>query len=176
MNETIIQNSLKYLDKNNDRNKKLFKNVKYIKFSDNNVDIEHSKISMLDKDNNVILTSKYEIIGFYTPEYKMWNWAWSIPWLSKNKTYISRKILNYAFDLTTNINLKTELTTSRFRINNPIQLDIYSAIPSYLSKTPIIYKLIRNEDNFYKQKFEVIQEKDIDKYTDIQIHYLFILQ
>ena len=29
----------------------------------------------------------------------MWNWAWAIPWLPKNSTFLSRRILDYAFDI-----------------------------------------------------------------------------
>ena len=174
MDYSIIQNSLEYFDKNNEKYKNILKKAHNVKIVSSINDIEHSKIYIYDKNNNEIISSRYEIIGFYAPQYKMWNWAWAMPWLSKNSTYISRKILNYAFDIL-NINLKIELTTSRFRINNPIQLEIYSAIPSYLSKNPFIFKLIRNENNFDTEEFELIKEKDINNYENIQIQYLFIL-
>jgi len=76
----------------------------------------------------------------------MWFWGWAVSAFRKNLTIISRKILTYAFDLDPsvflNLQLKTELVTSRFIITNPIQLDIHVALASYLSKSPLIYKYI----------------------------------
>jgi hypothetical protein len=69
-----------------------------------------------------------------------------VPYLSKNSTYTSRKILNYGLDLGPNQEyLKSELITSRFRITNPIQLDIHTAISSYLSQIPTIFQISKLE-------------------------------
>ena len=73
-----------------------------------------------------------------------------------------RKILNYGVELEpTNNFLKTELITSRFRVTNKIQLDIYSAIVSYLSKKPRVIKI----KIFNNTRFVVLE--DSETLTDV---------
>jgi hypothetical protein len=110
--------------------------------------------------------------------------------MKKKNTTILRKILNYGIELEpTNNFLKTELITSRFRVTNKIQLDIYSAIVSYLSKKPRIIriKLFNNikltEDINDKKKSILIDvteplldknKKSEDQYRYTE-YYLFLL-
>jgi len=160
---SIIPTSLEYYDKNMQKYKSLLRKIKGHKLETTPFDMEKNKIILYGKDNEIILKTEYEIIGFYNNPYKMWSWAWSVPWFKKNSTYISRKILFYGLDLdsTEDLFLKTELLTSRFQITDVVQLELHIAIASYLAKKPLIYN--------YKHHFDT---KDPENYT---IYYLFLL-
>ena len=103
-----------------------------------------------------------------------------------------RNILNYGLNLdpiTENTFLKTELITSRFRINDPVQLDVHIAISSYLSKVPFIFKhIIHEKDPFEYLSYSVderllLQDTKLFEYNEIllqtdedyRIDYIFIL-
>lgn len=171
----LILNSLEFYDKNNQRFDRHFNRVKYISFKRSDKDIEHSKMLFYDKNKKQIFESRYEVIGVYNNYGNIWTWAWSIPYLKKNTTYISRKILNYGLDIvpaSSDKFLKTELITSRFRISDLIQLDIHAGIAAYLSKIPAIYKVVVDPDlpeELYKTK-SVTNMGDND-----QIYYYFLL-
>ena len=132
--ETLVPKALEYYDKTRESYKDLFNKVKDYKLNISAYDMERNKIIFLDEDGKELLTSEYEVAGIYSNLYKIWVWAWSVPSFKKNLQYISRKILNYGLELDTSYFLKTELITSRFRITDPIQLDIHVAIAAYLSK------------------------------------------
>lgn len=137
----LVTDSLEYYDKNAELNSKIYKNIKYVRFQSTDKDNEHNKISVYRSDKSKLFESRYEILGVYNAQAMVWTWAWSIPNYTKNLTNISRKIVLYGMDVSPeNLFLKTELITSRFRISNPVQLDIHMAISSYLSKKPSIYK------------------------------------
>lgn len=137
----LISDSLEYYDSNTEKYNHFFKKVKYVKFIDAIKDMDHNIILLYDHDKNELLKSRYEIIGVYNAKSKTWTWAWSIPRFRKNTTHIARKIINYGMDLDPEFRfLKTELITSRFRITNPIQLDIHVAIASYLSRQYVVFK------------------------------------
>lgn len=174
---TIISNALQYFDKNNEKYKHLFTDVKYLIFEASDKDMTHPKIYLLDKNRKNLFESRYEIIGIYSNKYNIWNWAWSIPWLPKSSTYISRKILDYGFNLTyTKIFLKAELITSRFSITDPIQLELHTALSSYLSKNPVVYKVVLpDKDSFSEDAAVVMDDDDIAKEESSQIYYLFLL-
>lgn len=166
--ETLIATALEYYDSYNEKYRGLFKKVKNTKIELTPYDMERNKIKLLDKDNEELLTSKYEVVGVYSNEYKMWSWAWSVPKFKKNNTYISRKILYYGLDLDPESSLKSELITSRFLISNPIQIELHLAIASYLAKK-IIYKYVyypdeKNQpDNFIVNYIFLL---DVDTETD----------
>ncbi len=142
MDDNIIQTAFSYYDKNNEKYELKFMNVQYVDFKKNKNDNERSSINMYDEDNKLLFTYKYELIGVYYGITNTWSWGWSLSNFKKNTIYTSRKILEYGLDLDNdNVFLKTELVTSRFKISNPIQLELHLAIASYLSKTPLIYKL-----------------------------------
>src|SRR3972149_7784648 len=102
MSNNIITDSLEYYDKNTEKYEYLFKNVKYIVTQFNDTDTEHSSFHMFDANNSEIFRSRIETIGVYDNALKIWTWAWSIPDLPKNATYISRKMLFYGLDLEPN--------------------------------------------------------------------------
>lgn len=182
MSSNIIVNSLSYYDKNTDKYKYIFEDVKYISFQKQDKkkgDMIRNQIYFYDKHKNKIHTSRYEVIGIYENQTKSWIWGWANPKFEKNTTYISRQILNYGLDIEDNSFLKAELITSRFRISNPVQLDIHSAIASYISKNPIVYRYIFNPNKPIQLDAkgensiaEITSEYESDEYTG---YYLFIL-
>jgi len=84
--------------------------------------------------------------------------------------------------------LKSELITSRFKINNSIQLDIHASIASYLSKKPMIFKMKQFKNKEIKNNLINIKYPDYSKKiltSDIDVneqstedyieYYLFLL-
>jgi hypothetical protein len=138
---TLVRDSLEYYDKYYELYKKKFDRVTYLKIVKNNNDHVQDEIHFFDEDKKLLFKSRYEFIGIHEPQLHVWSWAWSIPYLSKKSTSIIRKILNYGTELEPTAHfLKSELITSRFKINHSIQLDIHSGIAAYLAKKPVIYK------------------------------------
>ncbi len=176
----IIINSLNYYDTNYEKYDKLIESIVYIKFIRKNNDLEHNVLIFYDKNKKEIFQSKYEIIGIYNKSYNLWVWAWAMPKLKKNLSYISRKILTYGLDLDYDKNyIKSELITSRFKITNQTQLDIHISIASYLAKIPMIYKFVSNpyntEDPNSDNMIKIIDENN-EFDTDLNVnYYLFIL-
>jgi len=170
-NTAVITNSLEFFDKNNEIYKDLYKHVKYIKVKPSENDIDPYIIMFYDQDKNIIFQSRYEVLGLYVMETGTWEWAWTIPRLNKNQTTISRRIWMYGstLDITDSF-LKTELITSRFRITNPIQIEIHISIASYLSKIPLIYRYYSYENPKFEEGLRI---ETNDKY--ISVYYLFLL-
>jgi len=176
----IVVNALAYYDKNTEKFEPMFKDAVYVLFpkDDSKGDIARRKILFMDKNKQELFKSNYEIIGIYENTTKTWTWAWSIPKLKKNVTYISRKILDYGLNIdidesnVTNAFLKAELITGRFRISNQIQLDLHMGIASYLSHNPIVYKFV-----FYPEESTetFVKIRDEDPSKAYSAYYLFIL-
>ena len=171
-----VANSLQYYDENIEKYGPFLKKAKYMKlFVGNNNEPDY--LQLYDAKKNKIVSSKYEVIGSFNNISHTWTWAWSLPHLKKSTISISKKIINYGIDLgPESLFLKTELITSRFRITNPIQLDIHIALASYLSKQKVVFK--------YKAYLEPIV--DDDNMLDLQnepsespdyyvIYYMFLL-
>ncbi|VVU94708.1 hypothetical protein CPAV1605_433 [seawater metagenome] len=163
----LIPTSLEYYDKNNEKYSSFFNNITNSKTIQNNSDMERNRILFYGKDNEIILESQYEFIGFYYKKYNLWCWGWASPILKKNETFIIRKLLNYALeiDLTLKENeqfkfIKTVLINSRSRITDELQLDIHIALASYLSKKKMVYK----------RKYQLTSDP-----TNYIEYYLFIL-
>lgn len=173
----LIPDSLEYYDTNTEKYADVFKRVRYVKFIDVMKDMDHNVIHMYDVNKKELLHSRYEIIGVYNNKSKTWTWAWSIPRFRKNTTHIARKIINYGMDLDPESRfLKTELITSRFRITNPIQLDIHVAIASYLSKKYIVYKYV-SYINFTADVDGLVDITNIprDNTDEFSIYFMFLL-
>lgn len=137
----LVRDALEYFDRNNEKSIEKFKHVRYVTFKLSQNDSDRNEISFLDKKYNLIFKSKYETLGIYINPTNTWVWAWAIPSYKKNEITISKKMVNYGIDLDPDFQfLKTELITSRFFINDPIQLDIHVSIASYLTKQPYIFK------------------------------------
>jgi hypothetical protein len=184
----MLKEALEYFDTNQYKLVDINNKIRYIEFIESDKDFEHNEIVLYDEDFNKINISKYEYIGTYDSTTSIWSWAWSIPTMKKKNTTIIRKILNYGVELEpTNNFLKTELITSRFRVTNKIQLDIYSAIVSYLSKKPSIIKIkifnntkiINHKDEKHnlidvKEPYIYKDEKPENQYRYTE-YYLFLL-
>jgi hypothetical protein len=171
MDTNLVSNSLEYFDINKSKYEIVFKNVYGIDFIISSNDVEPNYILFLDKNNGELFRSRYEIIGVYYEDYKLWTWGWAMPNLNKNITRIIRKLLNYGIDLESSENyLKSELITSRFTINNPIQLEIHLALSMYLTKYPCIYSIdITTNDKIFTND---IQNSDTKSNT---LCYIYIL-
>lgn len=159
----IISQSLEYFDKNMVSNKDFLDKIHFIniiKSKDTGYN-NYNYIEFYDQDKELLKKSRYEILGSYDSYGKIWVWGWSIPLVSKNTVQTAKKIFNYGFDIENNILLKSELITSRFRIYNPIQLDMHVAIGSYLSKKELIFT--------YKIYDPKLNSKNIEKKDDIDL-------
>lgn len=174
-NIALVTDALIYYDNNSEKYKDYFKNVRYIKYVKSESDMDQNSINMYDDNKELIIKSRYEVIGLYNSDSSTWAWAWSIPYFRKNNTNIVRKILKYGTELDPQYeSLKTELSTSRFKIADPIQLDIHVAIAAYIAKKPLVY-----QQYAYRNILSVI---DSDGYVDTKIkseeytiYYIFLL-
>jgi len=179
----IVRNSLEYLDNNKSKYKSYLNKIKYYSLEFLYGDLERHKIIFYDKNKNKLFETEYEIIGVYNNFAKTWAWSWSIANFSKNEVYLARKILMYGLDIVPDkdtIFLKSELITSRFRISNPIQLDIHVGLASYLSKIPFIFKLYiptNLNENLEGNLYPILTDDDFSFFdnTNFQIYYLFLL-
>jgi len=152
MDKTTIELALEYYDVIHDKFEPLFAKVVSRKNNIFYADSERNNITYYDADGNALLTSEYEILGIYNNTKKIWTWGWAEPSTKKNEIFISRKILNYGFDVDIDdLNmLKSELITSRFSVSNKIQIEIHIALGVYLSKK-VVYKYIE-EDSAHTNK------------------------
>ena len=177
----LVNKALEFYDNNRIKYDKLINKIKFIKIINNNSsDLEHLELVLFDNNKNEILTTRYEILGIYYSISKLWIWSWAVADLEKKTTNISKKLLNYAFDMVIKRNdeeqifLKTELVTSRFMIHDLIQLDVHIALSSYLSKMPLILPvvfLLGEKDTM--KKFYSLDE--IHLFENYKIYFLFIL-
>jgi hypothetical protein len=173
MSESVIQLALEYYDKLYDKFEPIFEkivdHIRAIRW----LDLERNTITYYDKNKNIVLQSKYEILGVYNNTQKIWFWAWADPSMKKNEIYISRKLLNYGFDIDTDQTylLKSELITSRFIISNKIQVEIHIALAAYLSKK-VVYKYIKQETvegnkvTYYIFLLDIDPEENIETYLN----------
>ena len=178
----IIQNALKEYDANNLKYAKYMKKVKYIQYiNSDGGDIESITCIFYDKDNKKLFSSKIEIVGKYYKNYNMWVWAWSLPLLDKTVTDTIKNIFLYITDIYTkkgiananNIVIKQHFLTSRFLISDIIQIDIYCAISSYLSKVRLICELPGYAINQESNKIENTLIDFTDK-NNLDGNYCFI--
>jgi hypothetical protein len=182
--DTTIKDALEFYDKNCEKYDDFFKKINYIKLVDNNNLTD--EIVFYDKNKNVLLKSSYEPLGIYIPKQQLWKWAWSVPTWHKKYTFISRKILDYAFNLDQKKEylLRSKLINSKIKIYNDLQLDIHIAISSYIGKQPLIFKFynrIFDNDNDNDSVSDSDPElfkynsEDIDYNEDYMIIYFFLL-
>ncbi len=171
---TLVRDSLVYYDNNYEIYKKKLKNINYLKIVKSNNDHQQDEIHFFDQDKKFLFKSRYEFIGIHEPQLQLWSWGWSIPYLNKKSTNIIRKILNYGVELEPTAHfLKSELITSRFRINHPIQLDIHSAIASYLAKKPVIYRFKYFENANYVDNLIDVKKEGIIENTELTSKHIF---
>ena len=176
---SIITDALEYYDKFQEKYKDEYININYISLEISDKDLDHNVIIFYDSELKEISRSRYERIGILDLKSQIWTWAWARPDLRKNETNIIRKILFYGTELDPSMNyLKTELITSRFKITNKIQLDIFCAISGYLSKKPKIfsYKIYGNPKIIDNKYVDIINPdiKETDNTYEL-ISYIFLL-
>jgi len=181
----LIKNAFKYYDKNKEKYHKFISKVKYIIRVSVDNDIEPNIIKFYDKNKKKIFESRYQIIGKYDDNMRMWSWGWHVPIYNKNETKMSTKILQYGLDLSTDLYkkdsaknqfLKMILTKSQTFIVNELQLDVHLALASYLAKIPLIFPIYLPIDTkkVIDGEYIIINEKfrRTDKYY---MTYLFII-
>ena len=121
-------------------------------------------------DGTPFLKSTGSVIGLFNKILSVWQWGWSIgSFKFKTENYLSRKILNYAFDIDipedsrlsrdTMIMLKNELLNSKIYMENPtIEIEKYIAITLYLTNSSYYYKEVIENYNVNTQQNEVVGE------------------
>ena len=139
--DPIIKNSLEYYDSFQPNIAKIINNIKYIEFIKS--DIVADRIAFYDKDKKYFFESAYEVLSVYLAKTETWKWSWSLPMTIKKQSFITRKILEYAFNLDSEQDflLKSTLINSKIKIKNNIQLDIHIALAANLCRKPFILKL-----------------------------------
>jgi len=173
-----MSDALKYFDMNNERYRRTRRHIKFYKRSSvNNRDVEGVKLIFFDSEMNELFTSRIEVLGKYYNSIETWVWGWSLPGINKSLTSIIRKVFLYGTDIDINNNpanimLKNELVTSRFRIEDDVQLDIHCAIASYLAKKPFVLAL--RDLNFSNDLPNEIRDEDYEGPTDVT-YYMYIV-
>jgi hypothetical protein len=152
-NTNLVKNALEYYDAHFSENMKLFHRIaKAPSFDDKPSDLAEPRMSLYDKNDKLILSASYQLLGVYYNSYNLFIWSWALPNIDKNQILLSKKILNYALnmsndDLLLNI-IKTQLITSRIRLSK-LTLDLHIALASYLTKISMIFPqkhVIDNKD------------------------------
>jgi hypothetical protein len=182
MSIDLIKNSLEYYDRNKELYQPFVDKIKYVSFNKSNDEIHHDNIKFYDTKKNEIHVSTYEEIGVYASDHMVWTWAWSIPSLRKNQTYIISKVLDYGIKLPPkDFFLKTELVTSRFKISTKVQLDIHTSIVSYLAKQPFILSYVfdpsvMNNENSKTYSFRELKSmEELKKLPSKSLVYFFYI-
>jgi len=177
MSINIVNDALKFYDRNGEKYQKIKKKIKFVKHAEvGQNELEGVRLVFYDKDKKEIFASRVEILGKYYVSIKTWVWGWSLPQISKSLTTIIRKVFLYGTDIDVdipdNILLKNELITSRFRVDDDIQIEIHCAIASYLAKKPLIF-MWKSPLPKLGEMGEVLSE--FDKIDVDVIYYTFIL-
>jgi hypothetical protein len=181
----IIKSSIEYYDSFQPRINSILNKIEYIELINNNNITD--QIVFYDKNKKIILRSSYECLSYYLPSENIWKWSWSVPYIAKKYTYITRKLIDYAVGIETynDAFIKNILVNSKIIIKNDIQLDILLALFSKLSKKPFILKyphLPIDENNLTNEKYnnlisykEIINNKKYKDYKGNLVEYLIIL-
>lgn len=166
--DPIIKTSLEYYDSFQPKINDLISKIEYIEFV-NNQNIT-DQVIFYDANHNKIFESLYEILSIYIPQTNIWKWSWSLPTAPKKHTFITRKILDYAFNLDHEKDylLKSTLINSKIKIINDIQLDIHIALSAKLSKKPFVFKfhsvpiIVQNHNNKDNISVDIDEQYNFD--------------
>lgn len=182
MSIEIINDALKYYDSNNRLYDSIRKKIRYFEHdSVDKRDVEGVRFIFYDKDMNKLFTSRVEIFGKFYNSINTWVWGWSLPGINKSLTSLIRKVFLYGTDIdindnSANIMLRNELVTSRFRIEDNVQLDIHCAIASYLAKKPFVFALTTLNVSFDElAEIDVLDNLDLNAKTDSVAYYVYII-
>lgn len=157
----LIKKSLLYYDKQKELNKT------YLKETDFELDIKENEITFKHLDKK----GKYNMLGLFDSSTNIWIWGWMIPNYLNNEIIYVKKLLDYGIKINIEtidentidrLYLKTQLTNSRFLLENVLQLELHLAISSYLLKEnfDFIYSkktYLDNEKKTYLQSFYIIK-------------------
>jgi len=167
----VVTNSLNYYDKTNQKYKDILSKTKYWRHVNGETG-QRSIAVLLDKDKKELLRAEYEALGVYYNTH-VWTWAWAVPWLETKNIILSRKILNYGLDLNNKadkleVYMRTILTSSRSKISDYIQLDMYLAIANYLTKNynTAILKFYTTDKTPILETSNTLYNVVSDKYDD----------
>jgi hypothetical protein len=173
----IIKSALESYDKNQEKILKMLKNVYYLEFNTEN---RIKYIIFYDKNKKKILESAYQLAGIFIENSNTWKWGWTLPGRNKDETSLSRKVLDYAFNLDniSELELRSRLINSNISIINNIQIDINVSIISYITKIPFIFKiplitLIKKSDDRLYEYSQFFSENSNRNYNVMM--YMYIL-
>jgi hypothetical protein len=93
-------------------------------------------LNFYDKRGELLGSSKYQSLGVYSPQNRLWVWAWSIPTNVPGEFALARSLLTYGLD-NEDANIRNELVNSRFSIRHEVSLDIHIALAAYLTQRVI---------------------------------------
>ena len=144
----FIKTSLNFFD----QNYKINFNIIINKYRHEIINTKNSKqILFYDKKDNILIKGKYQIIGVFDRNKKIFNWAWSISNLDDNLISYSKELLNYGLDLSKEyIILKYLLTKTDIETKNILFEDFIISIVSYLLKKQKIFQILLEPENIYK--------------------------
>ena len=149
MNGHVVSEALKYYDQNNEKYKRLTDKIKYWQAIEREHDTDTSPrvFIFMNGDRKELFRSRVEVLGRYNKF--VWEWGWTLADMANSYLKTIRSVLLYGTDIDThtnrkNIFLKSELTTSHFKITDIAQIEIHCAIAMYLTKKklvlPVLYK------------------------------------
>lgn len=160
----LIKKSLDYYDKQNEKYKDYIENVTiYFDENNNEITIESNTNSAIEK-----ITKKYEVLGIFNNQTKIWVWSWLFPYLTFNQTTLSRQLLDYGLKLEPLTNtiehyyIKSQLVNSRFIIEDNIELDLNLSLASYLLKDNYLFIIpyiiyLNNEKTKYHTVYYLVK-------------------
>lgn len=144
----IITKSLENYDKQNKKYKDIinaYNNKEYHIDEDDTLDI----ITFTNtKNSKIVYKFKWEYLGLFDNQTKMWFWGWSIVQAAQKHKQFSRDLLNYGLDITLdnldsnkyntdNLFIRTLLINTKIKFTYEYQLNIFLAICCFISKTNI---------------------------------------
>lgn len=199
---SIIPDALKYYDDNKEKYLGLRKKIKYYKIpkygpqlsSTFFMDEERNKkfkdnlkpddliFTFYDENENILFSSRMEVIGTFLSDWRAWIWAWSLPHSERNHIMTVKKVLYYILDMDMRHNgilslesliLKNTLITSRSLITSEIQIDINCSLAAYLSKKRLIIPMFTPDKSSEELKDIIKMHKyyDYDLIDNFHLHY-----
>lgn len=130
----VIKNALSHYDDSNEKYDKLLKyNRKLFYDNEKNTYI----INFVNKNKEVVFSSKCEMIGKYDLLNGFWLWAWADNSYDQHIMQYSKKILSYGLNLDSS-KLRDHFINSKIFINSNAQLDIHLALILYILKKHLI--------------------------------------
>ncbi len=192
----IITQALSYYDKKKHQFKSLYNTKKYT-FTIIKEDTAEglpvclfTRLSSKDKE----IKANYNFLGILHKSDNLWVWGWSVIGYNlysriRSIIYLTKQIMNYAFDLQTNvesqlfykvqdtnshqrsqvlyIQILKDLLTSQFYVRHPLHLEKILALSLYITNSDMIY--VENIENLNIQAYYIIQNIDkssFQKYRD----------